>query len=137
VTRPILLDTCALLWLGNGDRLSAPAERALEEADADPGCVMVSPISSWEIGQLAARGRLLLPIEPLAWFQTALDSGLVLAPMPPSVLVGSSFLPGSSLRDPADRIIAATARALGYRLMTRDRPLLQLAAEGHIQAIAC
>jgi PIN domain nuclease of toxin-antitoxin system len=98
---------------------------------------VVSPISSWEIGQLAARGRLILPMDPLAWFQTALDGGISLASMPPSVLVGSSYLPGSPLRDPADRIIAATARALGYRLMTRDRPLLKLAEEGHLQAIAC
>lgn len=135
--RPILLDTCALLWLGNNDSLSAEADRALAEAEAEPGAITVSPISSWEIGQLTARGRLMLPMDALAWFETALDQGVSLAPLSPGILVGSSFLPGSPLRDPADRIIAATARALGYRLMTRDRPLLQLAEEGHIQAIAC
>jgi PIN domain nuclease of toxin-antitoxin system len=133
--RPILLDTCALLWLANNDPLRTDAERALAEADGAPGGIVVSPITSWEIGQLAARGR--LPLDALAWFQSAIDQGVVLAPMPPAVLVGSSFLPGSALRDPADRIIAATARAFGYRLMTRDRPLLQLAEEGHIQAIPC
>jgi PIN domain nuclease of toxin-antitoxin system len=73
----------------------------------------------------------------LTWFQTALDSGIDLAPMTPTILVGSSFLPGPPLRDPADRIVAATARLLGYRLMTRDAPLLRLAEEGHMQAIAC
>lgn len=135
--RPILLDTCALLWVGNDDRLSAQAQQALEEADDAPGAIIVSPISSWEIGQLAARGRLMLPMEPLAWFQSALDNGFSLSPITPAILVGSSYLPGTRLRDPADRILAATARALGYRLMTRDRPLLQLADEGHIQAIAC
>jgi PIN domain nuclease of toxin-antitoxin system len=57
--------------------------------------------------------------------------------MPPSVLVGSSFLPGPALRDPADRIIAATARTFDLRLMTRDRPLLEFASAGHVQAIAC
>ena len=137
MTRPILLDTCALLWLGNADRVSAQAQEALEEADVAPGAITVSPISSWEIGQLVARGRLALPMEPLAWFQSSIENGFSLAPMTPAILVGSSFLPGSPLRDPADRIIAATARAFGYRLMTRDRPLLQLAEEGHIQAIAC
>lgn len=135
--RPILLDTCALIWLANDQRLSRDSERALEEAELQDGGIAVSPISSWEIGQLAARGRLMLPMEPLSWFQTALDSGLSLAPMTPAILVGSSFLPGSQLRDPADRIVAATARVLGYRLMTRDAPLLRLAEEGHIQAIAC
>jgi PIN domain nuclease of toxin-antitoxin system len=76
-------------------------------------------------------------MEPMAWFQTALDSGIGLAPMPPAVLVSSSFLPGDALRDPADRIIAATARTFGYLLMTRDRPLLDFALDGHAHAIAC
>jgi PIN domain nuclease of toxin-antitoxin system len=30
--------------------------------------------------------------------------------MPPDALVAASFLPDSPLRDPADRILAATAR---------------------------
>jgi PIN domain nuclease of toxin-antitoxin system len=135
--RPILLDTCALLWVGNDDELRGEAERALEEVEAIAGSIAVSPISSWEIGQLMSRGRLMLPMEPLAWFQAALDRGIALAPLPPAILVGASFLPGTPLRDPADRIIAATARALGYRLMTRDGALLRLAEEGHLQAIAC
>ena len=137
MTRPILLDTCAMLWMGNNQSLRAEAEAALHEAETEPGGIAVSPISAWEIGQLVARGRIVLPMEPLSWFQTLLDMGIALAPMPPAVLIASSFQPCSALRDPADRIIAATARALGYRLMTRDRPLLDLASEGHINAIAC
>jgi PIN domain nuclease of toxin-antitoxin system len=131
------LDTCALLWLANADTLANDAVAALAEAEGIAGGIAVSPISAWEIGQLAARGRITLPMEPLAWFQTAVDSGIALSAMPPSVLVGSSFLPGKALRDPADRIIAATARMFGYRLMTRDRPLLDLSRDGHLQAIAC
>jgi PIN domain nuclease of toxin-antitoxin system len=46
------------------------------------------------------------------------------------------FLPGAPLGDPADRIIAATARAYGYRLMTRDGPLLDFGVAGHVRAIA-
>jgi PIN domain nuclease of toxin-antitoxin system len=137
MARAILLDTCALLWLANSDTLAAGAIDALADAEGQPGGIAVSPISAWEIGQLAARGRLILPMDPLAWFQAALDQGVVLAPLPTNVLIGSSFLPGRELRDPADRIIATTARLFGYRLMTRDRPLLDLAREGHLQAIAC
>lgn len=137
MSRPILLDTCALLWLANNDKLSGAAESAFQEMELDPDGVSVSPISAWEIGQLVSRGRLRLPIDPLQWFRRNLDQGMALAPLSPSVLVASSFLPGSGLRDPADRILAATARELGYRLMTRDRPLLQFASEGHVQAIAC
>jgi len=137
MSRPLLLDTCALIWMLNGDELRGEAEAALQSAAEVQGQVLVSPISAWEVGQLVSKGRLRLPAEPLSWFQEAIDGGLGLATMPASVLVAASFLPGGRLRDPADRIIAATARAFGYRLMTRDRPLLDFAADGHAQAIAC
>ncbi|MDI1245383.1 MAG: type II toxin-antitoxin system VapC family toxin [Rhodoferax sp.] len=137
MSQAILLDTCAFIWLVNADDLRAEAVAALHEMEMEPDGILVSPISAWEIGQLVARGRLRLPSEPAKWFERPLQGGLALAPLPPSVLVAASFLPGAPLRDPADRIIAATARSYGYRLMTRDRALLGLAGEGHLKAIAC
>lgn len=136
-TRPILLDTCAVLWLGRGDELKPDAEAALRRAQDEKIQVLVSPITAWEIGVLVARGRLALTLPPSRWFETVVDSGVDLAEMSPDVLISSSFLTGPALRDPADRIIAATARNLGYRLMTRDRALLDFAAQGHIAAIPC
>ena len=135
MSQPLLLDTCALIWILNGDRLQSLAEDELRAAASEQ--IIVSPISAWEIGQLVSKDRLRLTADPLSWFQAAVDGGMTLAPMPPTVLVAASFLPGTLLRDPADRIIAATARAYGYRLMTRDGPLLRFASEGHLQAIAC
>ena len=67
MVRPILLDTCALLWLANKQPMSSGATQALAEAERQSGGLTVSPISAWEIGQLAARGRLALPRHPLAW----------------------------------------------------------------------
>jgi|HubBroStandDraft_5_1064220.scaffolds.fasta_scaffold413949_2 PIN domain nuclease of toxin-antitoxin system len=134
---PILLDTCALLWLANALPMRAPAMTAIQAARDEEDHLLVSPISAWEIGQLVARGRLPLLVEPRAWFEDALEAGLALAPMPPEVLIASSYLPGDRLRDPADRILAATARTYRYRLMTRDRPLLDFGAEGHLDVIAC
>ena len=135
--RPILLDTCAAIWISEGEPLSEAAEAALAEVDATPGAVLVSPITAWEIGILVSRGRIALSRDPAGWFQTLVDAGVDLAPMTPEILVASSFLPGSTLRDPADKILAATARAMNYRLMTRDRPILDFAAVGHLSAIAC
>ena len=97
----------------------------------------MSPITAWELGLLVSKGRISLSREPVAWFDALLATGVELAPLAPSILIGSSFLPGAMLRDPADRILAATARALDYRLMTRDERLLEYAAAGHIAAIAC
>lgn len=135
--RPILLDTCALLWLANGEPMSANSLEAVAEAEGQRDGVIVSPITAWEVGQLNAKGRIILPRHPLAWFEAAISAGVGLAPMPPRVLVEASLLPGGILRDPADRIIAATARAYGYRILTRDRLILDFAAAGHAQAIPC
>jgi PIN domain nuclease of toxin-antitoxin system len=137
MSRPILLDTCALIWLVDKGNLSSAAEAQLAEAEQLQGGIAVSPISAWEIGQLSARGRLLLGVDPRDWFREAIGAGLVLADMTPEVLIASSYLPPSRLRDPADKILAATARAFRYRLMTRDRPLLEFGEAGFLDVIPC
>lgn len=135
-THAILLDTCAVLFLEEGG-LREEADQALRAAQDLGVPVCLSPITAWEVGLLVSRGRLALVRSPADWFEGMLKIGLQLAPMPPAVLAASSFLPDSDLRDPADRILAATARTYGYRLMTRDRPLLAFAEAGHMQAIPC
>jgi PIN domain nuclease of toxin-antitoxin system len=75
---------------------------------------------------------------PERWFARLMQApGLRLSDMPPNVLIAASFLPGNPPRDPADCIIVATAREFGYRLVTRDRPLLDYAEQGHVQALVC
>lgn len=135
--RPLLLDTNAAIFLAHSETLTASAEQVLRDAEETGRPVLLSPISAWELGLLVSRGRLALAEPPLAWFQGLLDRGIDLAPMPPEVLVASSFLLNSHLRDPADRIIAATARTFGYTVVTRDRLLLDYAAAGQITALAC
>ena len=134
----ILLDTCAAVWIAEGAAISAGAREALDEAHVRGHSVYVSPMTAWEIGLLASRGRLRSPISPERWFQRLLDvPGVRLADMPVELLIASSFLPGSPPRDPADRIIAATAREFGCVLMTRDRVLLEYGEQGHMQVLAC
>ena len=130
---PILLDTCAALWLANRSPLAESALDALRACDG----IHVSAASAWEIGQLAARRRLSLSMDTSVWWDALLESGIRHAPLDAAVLIASSALPGGRLKDPADRIIVATARTHGYRIMTRDRPILNYAAAGHVQAIAC
>jgi PIN domain nuclease of toxin-antitoxin system len=135
---PLLLDTCALIWIAAGDPISEAAEGALREAAEAGAAVCVSPISTWEVGLLVARGRLALSMPPQAWLGAFLaQPGVELAPMPVDTLVDSSFLPGTPPRDPADRIILATARAVGMRIVTRDRAMLAYARLGHAWAVEC
>lgn len=137
IEAPVLLDTCAAIWLME-DRLPDEAMTILNRAYVDDQTLFVSPITAWEIGLLTSRNRLPLPMTPQNWFSRLLDApGVALAEMPPAVLIASSFLPGTPPRDPADRIIAATAREFGLSIMTRDRLLLAYAEQGHVSAVAC
>jgi PIN domain nuclease of toxin-antitoxin system len=136
--QPLLLDTCAVIWLSEGEKLADPAIDLLKAADDAGQFTYISPISAWELGLLASRGRIQLLITPQRWFARLFESrGVRLAEMSPDVLVASSFLPGKPPRDPADRIIAATARDLGATLITRDRALLGYGKQGHLSVAGC
>jgi PIN domain nuclease of toxin-antitoxin system len=138
VSRSLLLDTHAILWMFGGEALSGPATAAIDEVWTSGGALLVSPISTWEIGMLVRKGRIALPIAPMRWVKAMLEApGVQLAEMSPEVLVDASFLPMCPLRDPADQILVATARATGSALITRDGPILSYAEAGHVQAVAC
>jgi PIN domain nuclease of toxin-antitoxin system len=137
VKQPLLLDTCAAIFIVD-DRLNQASSDALTQAWLEGLQTFLSPISAWEVGLLASRGRFKSPDPPLKWIQRVLDlPNVSLAELPPRVLLESSLLPGSPPRDPADRIIAATAREFSFTVMTRDRVLLGYAKEGHLSAIEC
>lgn len=135
---PLLLDTCAAIWLAEDEPIASDAAQAIDLAAHDGIPVFISPMSAWEIGLLNARGRLAMSMSPEAWFAALLSvPGIELAQLSVKVLIASSFLPGTPPKDPADRIIAATAREGGYQLVTRDRVLLDYAKQGHIQVMEC
>ncbi len=136
--QPLLLDTCALIWIVEDEPIAPEAVELLSAANDGGAIIYVSPISAWEVGLLAARERLKLLITPQRWFRRVLETpGVRLAPMPPDLLIDSSFLPGTPPRDPADRIIVATARDHGCTLVTRDRALLDYGEQGHVRVLEC
>ena len=135
---PLLLDTCAAIWLAEGEKLDRSAIDLLQAADTAGQFTYISPISAWEVGQLASRGRIQLLITPQRWFARLFESrGVQLAEMSPDVLIASSYLPGKPPRVPADRIIAATARDIGATLITRDHALLGYGKQGHLSVVGC
>ena len=135
---PILLDTCAAIWLMSRAPLSTASRAAIRAAQSANLGVHLSPFTAWEIGTMVAKGRLHLTLSPEVWFDTLLAlPGVRLAALTPQLLISSTALPGTPPSDPADRIIAATARLYGYRVITRDSKLLAYAAQGHILATVC
>jgi len=134
---PLLLDTNAAIWLSR-DELTAFASERLDEAARTGVATYVSPITAWEVGQLISRNRLSLGTTPQRWFARILAMPNVhLTELSPDILISASFLPGKPPRDPADRIILATARDLGATLITRDRALLAYGEEGHASVVGC
>lgn len=134
----LLLDTCALIWIMNNVDLDPTAVQYIDEAYDRGEALYASPITAWEIGLQAAKGRFKSKFAPRRWLEELLRTPNVrLAELTPQILLESSFLPGSPPRDPADRIIIATARELGLAVVTRDRALLDYANEGYLNAIAC
>jgi len=135
---PLLLDTNAAIWIVEDQPVAAAAKEAIEDAYRASRTVFVSAITAWEIGLLVSRNRLGLSTTPERWFQRLLAiEGVQMAELSPAILIASSFLPGEPPRDPADRIILATARDLGAALVTRDRLLLKYGEEGQVSTIAC
>jgi PIN domain nuclease of toxin-antitoxin system len=136
--QPLVWDTCAAIWIYEGARLSRAAIDAIGQAHREGVPSYVSPITAWEIGMLASRGRLPMLIKPERWFANLFEvPGVRLADMSPDLLIASSYLPGKPPKDPTDRIIAATARDLGATLITRDRALLDYGKQGHVAVLEC
>ena len=135
---PILLDTHCWLWLQSGqlDEFSQGTVEHIRQAGA-AGMLCVSVISVWEIALLESKGRILIHMDCLEWVRQALETpGLSLVPLTPEIAVESTRLPGGMHADPADRILVATARNLGARLMTRDQALLDYGRKRHARIIS-
>lgn len=134
----LLLDTHAAIWLFEDKPLAQTAVEAMNAVYRADESLLVSPITAWEVGLLVSHRRIDLMATPERWFQRLLATPHVqLAELSTGVLIASSFLPGKPPRDPADRILAATARDLGAALVTRDRALLSYADEGHLSVLPC
>ena len=115
--KPLMLDTCALLWLASGsERISNRVRLAIDSAPA----VYVSAISAWEVSLGVARKEIDLPMDPLKWFHQAIQQhNLTLADLTPEVLCRANALPWHH-RDPADRFIIATANLMRMAIVTAD-----------------
>jgi PIN domain nuclease of toxin-antitoxin system len=132
----VLLDTHAWVWLmGGSNRLGPKARKAIQRSIAEEA-VLVSAISTWEVAMLVSKGRLVLDRDVGEWIGAALSQpGIRLEALSPEVAVASTRLPGTLHADPADRILAATARHLGAVLLTDDQLLLDYGKGGHIKTL--
>ena len=123
-----LLDTHVLIWwLNDRERLS-PAQREVVESAGAQSPLMVSDISLWEVATLHGLGRIRLTLPLREWLDKAVAPPLVRRHgISPAIAAELAALPDSFHRDPADRILVATARVLGATLLTNDRRIVDAA----------
>jgi PIN domain nuclease of toxin-antitoxin system len=130
----IVLDTHTLVWWVNGvaSELGRNAGSTIKRERAENG-IMVSCITAWEIAMLVDRGRLTLTMDVSAWLATVNRiSGVRFIPVDNEIAVASVDLPGQFHKDPADRIIVATARRFGIPVVTHDQ---RIHAYPHVKVV--
>ena len=127
----VVADTHAVVWyLLNSKSLSSNAQRAMDEAIEAGDAVYVSSISLVEVVYLVEKGK--LPSIVLDRLTSALsepDSGFVVAPLSLSVALAILQISRETVPDMPDRIIAATALDLGFRLVSRDSEISKTGIE--------
>ena len=118
----ILLDTHVWLWVNFAPKkLGRSVARAIDD---DRNERWLSPISIWELGNLARADRVRLDMGFDDWVARSLRRmPCKEAPMTFEVALETRGV-SLSHHEPADRIIAASARVFGLTLVTADEALL-------------
>jgi PIN domain nuclease of toxin-antitoxin system len=117
----VLLDTHVVhWWSAEPERVSAPARKALEDADE----LAVAAISWFELAWLARHERITLNIPIRSWLE-GLAAQVRTLGITPAIADTAVALPSSFRGNSTDRLIYATAVEHDLQLVTKDRALLE------------
>ncbi len=129
----IVLDTHTLVWWVTDDPLLSRAAKSAIDKTKRRGEIIVSSMSAWEIALLVERDRLVLTMDVSSWLATVEQIEQVrFLSVDVEIATKSVSLPGQFHKDPADRMIVATARKLAVPLVTKDE---KLRAYPHVKTI--
>jgi PIN domain nuclease of toxin-antitoxin system len=118
----LLLDTHIWIWsVAEPKQLSRRVQHELEDRDNE---LWLSPVSTWEVLLLHAKGRIKVRGNAREWVARA-TAFMREAPLTHEIVAAAQELPLLH-QDPADRFLAATAAVLGLTLVTADHRLLGL-----------
>jgi PIN domain nuclease of toxin-antitoxin system len=119
----ILLDTHVVVWLAfDQEQISKKARNAIDDARKNADGLAISDITLLELATLASKGRIRLDIS-LESFLQEVEARFIVLPISGRACARIAGLPASYPKDPADRIIGATALVEGLYLLTADREI--------------
>ncbi|HEV3420115.1 MAG TPA: type II toxin-antitoxin system VapC family toxin [Candidatus Acidoferrum sp.] len=119
----ILLDTHVVVWLAfDQEQISKKARNAIDDARKNADGLAISDITLLELATLASKGRIRLDIS-LESFLQEVEARFIVLPISGRACARITGLPASYPKDPADRIIGATALVEGLYLLTADREI--------------
>jgi PIN domain nuclease of toxin-antitoxin system len=119
----ILVDTHVVLWLAlEPAKISRKATAVIEETRHSGEGLAISDMTLLEIAVIESKHRIQLSAS-LETFLTEVESRFVVLPITGRVCVRARGLPVAYPKDPADRIIGATALVEGISLVTADEDI--------------
>jgi PIN domain nuclease of toxin-antitoxin system len=123
IAQVILVDTHIVLWLAfEPAKISRRAHIAIDEVRKEAQGLAISDITLLELATLQSKGRIRLDIS-LESFLSEVETRFALLPMTAQVCARAMGLPARYPKDPADRIIGATALVHGFPLITADNAI--------------
>ena len=119
----ILVDTHIVVWLAlDPTHLSKKARAAIDDARRNGDGLAISDVTLLELATLSSKGRIRLDIS-LESFLREVEARFIILPISGRACVRALGLPAAYPKDPADRIIGATALVEGLSLLTADRAI--------------
>jgi len=124
----ILIDTHVLVWLAFEEtRISGKAQTAINQARQAVQGLAISDFTLYELSLLFRKKQFSLTITPES-FLLEVETRFVVLPITSRVSARALSLPVSYPKDPADRIIGATALVEGLTLVTADHAIRESGA---------
>ena len=134
----MLLDTHVWIWAADGGAKLGPKtrRRLAKVSAAGSAATFVSTASIFEIVALHTAGRLQLSLPVERWIRESIErGGLRVLDIEPDIAIDAGLVPSSTLADPIDRLLVATAREYDVPLVTRDRRVLDYAAQSGLVGV--